>query len=277
MDFGISHMGTSDQARFGLLTTMHGGRSQPGLVLRDTMAVDMRTQYSLLKDLQSIDLAIYRITTDIDELPQQIADLEREYGEVKGLFESLTKELSAVESARRREESDLAASTEEMRQREAKLYAIKTNKEYQAAIKEIASAKKQNREREDRILQAMERIEALTQKKTQLEKEFADKEASYRERSRELEKQEAVLRQQIAEVNARRPAVLAEIDVKILRQYEFIRRRHPDAAVAVVKGVCNGCHMNVPPQLYNEILRSQEMKNCPSCHRLIYTEDATGT
>ena len=241
------------------------------------MAVDIRAQFLLLKDLQHIDLALYRLTQDIASLPREIAELEQEYVTLKAVFEGVTKELADIEHVRRQDEGDLAVTVEDLRRREARLYALKTNKEYQAALKEMADAKKQNREREDRILQAMEKSEMLMKKKTQLAGEFADKEAKFKEQSQFLAEREKVFRHHMEEVGARRPEVMAQIDVKILRQYDFIRRRYADAVAAVSRGVCSGCHMNVPPQLYNEILRFQEIKSGPSCHRLIYADETAGS
>ena len=45
------------------------------------------------------------------------------------------------------------------------------------------------------------------------------------------------------------------------------------AVVPVVNGVCKGCHMAIPPQLYNIIQRGLSMETCPSCNRIIYWEE----
>jgi NAD-dependent SIR2 family protein deacetylase len=34
----------------------------------------------------------------------------------------------------------------------------------------------------------------------------------------------------------------------------------------VWKSVCNGCHMNIPPQMYNEVQRSEALLSCPNCN-----------
>jgi predicted nucleic acid-binding Zn-ribbon protein len=46
--------------------------------------------------------------------------------------------------------------------------------------------------------------------------------------------------------------------------------------VAVWKEVCDGCHMSIPPQLYNELQKSNELITCPSCSRIIYWENRNG-
>jgi len=54
-------------------------------------------------------------------------------------------------------------------------------------------------------------------------------------------------------------------------QYELIfARRGGKAVVAVSDGICKECHMNIPPQLWNEIIRNDKLNLCPNCHRILY-------
>ena len=45
------------------------------------------------------------------------------------------------------------------------------------------------------------------------------------------------------------------------------------AVVSVWKEVCDGCHMSIPPQLYNELQKSTRLLTCPNCNRIIYWEN----
>jgi uncharacterized protein len=44
--------------------------------------------------------------------------------------------------------------------------------------------------------------------------------------------------------------------------------------VPVSDAVCNGCNVNLPPQLYNELQRSDTLRYCPNCQRIIYWKEA---
>jgi hypothetical protein len=240
------------------------------------MKTEFNAQLARLKELQDIDLRLHEINIKLELLPERIAAHEAAYNQVKTEMDAAKHELAEAEKSRRHEELELASTTEHAKLREAKLYAIKTTKEYQAALKEIAETKKINKEREDRILGLMEQIENLGKKITQLDGELADKESAYRKEDEALKAEEAELTKSMDDIESRRPKLVSEIDVKVVRNYDYVRQRYPDALVHVEKGVCQGCSMNIPPQLYNEMLRSIEFKNCPSCRRLIYvnSEDA---
>lgn len=233
-------------------------------------------QLSLILELQEIDLRLHRFRSALDALPHQMKEAEEAYLSAKVELEGAEAELASVERERRDDESELAASVEHLRAREAKLYAIKTNKEYQAALKEVSEGRRLNKEREERILQAMERAESLTKKITQLRQGYADKEVVWRTKQDEAKREEGRIRGEMEGDGNRRPALAARLDKAILRRYEFIRQRYAQAVAYVARGICQGCSTRVPPQLFNEMLRRTELKSCPNCQRLIYVEEAAG-
>ncbi len=238
------------------------------------MAEAFQGQLALLKELQAIDLDLHSLKIKLDKLPAAIADKKQEYESISDRIGALKAELEATEKNRRTDEIELEASTQHYREREAKLYAIKTNKEYQAALKEISEGKRANREREDRIIQAMERIEALKKEIEQLQGEYAEKEAAYKSAKEEMDKEAAGIESKIEAESARKPEIEKSLDKETLRKYNVIRGRYPDAFVGVVSGICQGCSRRVPPQLYNELLRQEKMKVCPNCQRLIYVAES---
>lgn len=234
------------------------------------MTASFQEQLALLCALQTIDLNLHRCQLLLDALPEKLGEVEAGYLGIRGELEAARAELAGVEKTKRTDEAELAASVDHLRNREAKLYAIKTNKEYQAALKEISEGKKRNREREDRVLQAMERIEGLQQKITQLEKECADKESAFNAVRESVAKDEREIRDRMRSDAEHRPGIVGQIDKAILRKYDFVRQRYAEAVAGVTDGVCRGCSRRIPPQLFNEMLRKVELKACPGCQRLIY-------
>lgn len=231
-------------------------------------------QLALLKELQAIDLDLHSLRLKLDALPARIADKREAFEAVEARLAALKTDLDETEKQRRTDESELAASVDHLREREAKLYAIKTNKEYQAALKEISEGKRINREREDRILQAMEKIESLRKEIEQLESAFAEKEAEFKSALSEVETEQADIRGRMQAEAARKPELERQLEKDLLRKYNVIRGRYADAMVGVIAGICQGCSRRVPPQLFNELLRQESLKTCPSCQRLIYVAEA---
>jgi predicted nucleic acid-binding Zn-ribbon protein len=119
----------------------------------------------------------------------------------------------------------------------------------------------------------MEKIERLTQEIAQLSTETADKEAVYKKAEEELKAEETAIRQEREKDVAESSTLARDIDKEVIRLYQFIRSRYPDTLVAAKSGVCTGCNMNIPPQLFLELRKLLKLCQCPSCKRILYVMD----
>ena len=62
--------------------------------------------------------------------------------------------------------------------------------------------------------------------------------------------------------------------MKVLAHYEKVLTGRDGVALAAVKGKsCQGCFMNLPPQVINEIKMKDKMITCDSCARILYIEN----
>ncbi len=237
------------------------------------MSNSFREQLVVLKELQDIDLNLHRFDQVLKGLPERVLEVKTAYESKLAEKNLAQQELNSLQSAKKEDETGVEESSQYLREREAKLYAIKTNKEYQAALKEISDGKRLNREREDRILQYMEKIEELAKKCEQLSAETAEKESAYAKAMSEAQAETANIRAQMKEFEVKRPELAAKVDKVWMRKYDFIRKRYVLALAAVKDGACQGCLRRIPPQMYNEMLRFNEQKVCPSCQRLLFIEE----
>ena len=63
------------------------------------------------------------------------------------------------------------------------------------------------------------------------------------------------------------------IEPDLLARYQRVFNRYRGKGlVRVTGGVCNGCFMMIPPQLYNQVLAHGGIHNCPNCGRIIYVD-----
>ena len=86
-----------------------------------------------------------------------------------------------------------------------------------------------------------------------------------------LQAQISEIDQAVDKASLRRQSIAAEIAADLMSRYELIlSRRGGTAVVEVTGGICQGCYMNIPPQLWNELIRSEKVNLCPSCQRIVY-------
>ena len=233
----------------------------------------MKEQLLLLEELQRHDAKLQELEGELKTLPEKLQSSKNDLAKMEALLEKERFELSETERFRREQEMSLKEMEGNVSKAKSKLQGVKTGKDYMAAQREIEATRKMMGDREEETLKLMGVIEAA--KKTiaahesdvsQLREHVAAQEAQTMERVREVEKT-------VAEARAGREQVAAKVKPDVLKRYGSIRLRRGLAVVPVVNGTCKGCHMTIPPQLYNIIQRGLSLETCPSCARIIYWEE----
>jgi predicted nucleic acid-binding Zn-ribbon protein len=87
-----------------------------------------------------------------------------------------------------------------------------------------------------------------------------------------LDKREADLATRLEERRTERSRVSEAIDARLLEQYEKIATRRRPVVVRITQEICLGCRVNIPPQLYIEILSCESLLTCANCHRILIHE-----
>ena len=67
-----------------------------------------------------------------------------------------------------------------------------------------------------------------------------------------------------------------DIDPRVLANYEkILDAKDGLAMVPIVEDTCGGCHMQLPPQVINEIRLKNEIIYCQICSRILYDKGET--
>jgi len=235
----------------------------------------MREQLEALGTLQQIDFELVDMKEKLRQHPQEVSRLREELESIKDSVEESRDKLKDTKKRRMERELELNSNLDHIKRAEARLFEIKTYREYEALQKEIADTKRANAELEEEILSDMESIEALEQFIQHKETELFEKENSYEEKIAGLEKEIARLNKIYqTKLDERNQRASKNIAPEILSMYERIKKRVGTALSPVRDGICAGCNMNIPPQLFNEVLTGTRIIQCPSCHRIIHCEEA---
>ncbi len=231
----------------------------------------MKEQINNLRELQEVDLEIDRIdaaiTTGDEELQEQRTSIEK----LQGAIAEYREKLALGAERRQLLESEVQEAQALIKDRQNKMMKVQTNREYQSLLKEIEDAKNANRQREEELVRLLEQDEYLQKKDEEQSALLVGEEASLAEQTASREAETVKFAAKRQKMNKDREAKAKKIKADLLRKYELIRAKRDGLAMAGVnKGVCYGCYMNVPPQLYNELLREDKMHICPTCNRMLY-------
>ena len=56
-----------------------------------------------------------------------------------------------------------------------------------------------------------------------------------------------------------------------MKRYDFLLEKCGNIAIAAVQnGICQVCHLNIPPQKFIEVQRDEAIHTCPHCQRFVY-------
>lgn len=235
----------------------------------------MNEEVILMIRLQELDTEIVFLRREKTEIPVRIADLNDEIATLTDLLTHEQERAVSLEKEKRNKESGLKDEEERLANSEKKLNEVKTNKEYQAAQKEMEDHRIQNSLLEEQILLAMDQLDALKTEIAKKSGELADSTRVIHEEIEKLTARAAAVEDQVTQKVTVRAKIVKELNSSFLSTYERLMKtfRNEPVLVKVKKGVCNGCYMNLPPQFFNELLRDRDIKTCPNCARLIYMDE----
>lgn len=237
----------------------------------------MDEQMKWLVELQKADSMIVEIERRRRELPLEIDRINQEAEAEQDKFRKAREHLEELKAHRRKKERDLEVETDRIKKSQSRLFEVKTNKEYQALLKEIEQAKDANSALEEEILLLMEEMDELTQKLASMEDELADVEKDLTAKREYTQNQLDGLETESSKWQNQREDAADRIDNGWMAHYKAVAKRNNGLAVVRVEGgTCQGCFLSIPPQLYNEILKSGYVARCPFCMRFIYRDSNQG-
>ena len=75
-------------------------------------------------------------------------------------------------------------------------------------------------------------------------------------------------------LDSERAVLVQDIPRDFMSFYQRVfKGRNGRAVVPVLDGICQECHLQIPPQDYNELQRNDKLMSCPHCDRIIYWQD----
>ncbi len=231
----------------------------------------MNEEIKQLTELQVIDLEIAMFDAEINSEQDELAKRVEAFDERQASIIELKDKIEAAEAQRREFEAELSDEISRIKERQSKMMQVQTNREYQSLLKEIEDSKKNMKEKEEEIVSLMETSEANSKIMAEQENLTADEKTALDEESAKAKKQSAKIERKKKKIVKKRKAMAKDIDAAVLRNYDMLRtRRNGKAVVGVIKGVCQGCFMSIPPQHFNNILKGDRMLNCPICQRILF-------
>lgn len=231
----------------------------------------MKEQLELLWELQKIDLDLKSIKEDRDRIPKELKRLDEKQKIEKEKIQKEKEKIELLEKERRQKEGHLNVEQDKIKRTEGRMFEVKTNKEYQALLSEIETLKEEKSRAEEEILQLLDEIDELKKKLLHREKEVAitlGKIEGERKKIQERMTHSELLWKRQME---RGEVLTKQLNSNLFKLYNTLKeKRQGVGVVSVKKETCQGCFVNIPPQMFIEVQKNNQRIQCPNCNRILY-------
>jgi len=223
--------------------------------------------------LESLDAADAELKELNDALASERAALERKRDVLRELKEKLDRSRASIDEMERTrgelvsELRQLAIQVDKSRE---KLSRCRTEREVNAAQREVEELRKLCRDRELDVQKLGDLVQQARGEFTQTEAECVEIEAELGENEGEVATRLTGLEHEAKARLRQRQAISSRLKPQLYRRYELIRKRRGTAVAHTSDGTCSACHMMLSPMVFQTLMRRDDFSQCPSCNRIIY-------
>jgi len=225
-----------------------------------------------LQELQVLDSRVAGLERKLEAIPIRIHGIRDGLQQAKAGVDAIRTKLDGARKDIRTKEKELEYQAAQRKKLEAKLYEVKTNKEYSAALAEIESAKVEKDRIEEEILGLMELQERLGREVVEGDARLRPQEAEARVQEAAAAEELRALEVDVEAARGERETVVRDVPRDLLAQYGRLLKGRGGLAVALVgsNGICSGCRVTLTPQRFNEVRQSSLILVCENCGRFLY-------
>jgi uncharacterized protein len=238
----------------------------------------LREEINRLMELQTVDRQLQGLEQSLSSIAGRVEQLRTEIQTNQAELDRLSEQDKEITASRKKSERELAEGEVRIRNKRMRLTLVRNDKELQALTHEVESLKETNQRLEGEVLASMEGADARTARIKELTDAIAKGRVDLNAAEKEIADEVEELKGNIAKTRKAREKIAENVEPSLLSRYQMIFSRRGGVAVALAKGgTCQGCRMRLPPQLYNEIQKLQQIHFCPNCQRVLYYEEPTAT
>jgi len=231
----------------------------------------MNSDLERLIVLQRLDSAAHDAQKKLTDMPEREKAMDARLAAAKDAVAAAKALLTENQNVRREHEKTVALHQGRLSKFREQAMAVKTNQEYHAIQKEIGFAQAEIKTIEDRILEQMLEADDLAALVKRTEAELAAEQKATDADRKTMAAEMAGLQASLERIAGERGTLVNAINPQLLATFELVSRRRNGVAVAEARGgICTICHVRLRPQVFNTILKNDEIVQCDSCQRILY-------
>ncbi|MEA1955678.1 MAG: C4-type zinc ribbon domain-containing protein [Campylobacterota bacterium] len=235
----------------------------------------MNKHLKQLIDISKVDKEIDAFEPQIEEASYNYEAALAKTKSIESDIENLGNEIKEDEVKKSKNELHLAELSDKLESNAKKSAEIKTEREMKSLQLEEEIAKEQITFANEEIVRLDKIIDAKKEQIEAAKVSFGELESNLESVKADVDEKLKVINNDRQEVFKAKEKLLNDVNQKGLTFYQKIRRWAKNSTVVTVEDqACMGCHMMINDKTYSDVIRAEEITNCPHCGRILYV-DAT--
>jgi uncharacterized protein len=223
--------------------------------------------------IQDRDRKLRQLKTELKNAPAERKALDAKLASASAALDAAKLKAKEIEVKRKELENEVLTRRERIQKYEQQKLSTKKNEEYAAFDHAAESLRKEIAAIEDKEIELMEAAEVQKPIIAAAEKEAAETKAMFQRQITSLDEKVKTLDGQIAEVQAGRDKLAAEVDEDLLDTYQRLFDKKEGVAVAALANeICQGCHVKAQTHIVHAVKSAKEVTTCLNCARILYLE-----
>ncbi len=229
----------------------------------------------MLHTLQTIELELEARSRRLKEIQAALGETE-ELRAARATLEKAEADYHHWQTRQRELEFEVRTLEQRIANFERELMSGRTRnpKELEGMQANLLSLQQRRQALEDELLEAMVNVDECATRRDEAHAAYEQTEAQWQADQAQLQSEQAENQKAIAQLRARRDALIKQLDDNLLAEYRRLRDRRGGYAVSEVQqGVCQVCGVTLPTSLVQAARRDEELVYCGSCGRILYASD----
>lgn len=234
------------------------------------MEENLENNLTALLDLQRVDLRLRELESTRGDLPQIVNSSRREIDRLEQILDSKNKELKEIEIEKSKVVMDRNELKAKLDQYQEQLYAVTSNREYDAITSEIETAREKIDEFEIQEIEFDDKIEVLQNDISEHQERYTTLQTDLGTYENDLQKKLSLTNQEEDHLKHERTSIVSNIERNLYNNYERVRKaKQGVAVVSVQRQACGGCFNSIPPQRVLELRQRRKFITCEHCGRIL--------
>lgn len=232
------------------------------------------TLHALLR-LAEVDCKIDLIIKEQREIPSLVKEISAEIIALQKETNERKNHLLELQTQQKTITELLTEKKTWASDRETRINELKTNKEYQATLREISNAKRDIKTNEDALTALLPQIEEALKAVNEDSQENITRIETLKKSIDDYKLRFDSSKQILVEEKRNREILARDVaDQKLLAHYEQIHKRVSPVLAKAQDGVCCECGTRILPQVFNLLSVGDNIQTCNGCKRILYLEEA---